>query len=74
MDDGHIVFRIMDVVGTLDISCVIVEPVFGHAKEARGFRRFSRRGLRKVASEWTLVRLCGNLLKLVSAQQAAVCP
>jgi len=75
LDDGHIVFRIMDVVGTLNISCVIiVEPVFGHAKEARGFRRFSLRGLRKVASEWTLVCLCGNLLKLVSAQQAAACP
>ena len=42
---------------------VIVEPVFGHAKEARGFRRFSLRGLRKVASEWTLVCLCGNLLE-----------
>ena len=46
---------------------VIVEPVFGQTKEARRFRRFSLRGLRKVRGEWTLVCLCGNLLKLVTA-------
>lgn len=46
---------------------VIVEPVFGHAKEARQFRRFSLRGTRKVRAEWTLVCLCGNLLKLVNS-------
>ena len=46
---------------------VIVEPVFGHAKQARRFRRFSLRGARKVAREWTLVCLCGNLLKLVNS-------
>ena len=42
----------------------IVEPVFGQIKEARGFRRFSFRGLNKVRQEWSL--LCGvhNLLKL----------
>ena len=34
-------------------------------QEARSFRRFSLRGARKVACEWTLVCLCGNLLKLV---------
>jgi len=49
---------------------VIVEPVFGHAKEARRFRRFSLRGLRKVRAEWTLVCLCGNLLKLVNSALA----
>jgi transposase len=43
-------------------------------QEARRFRRFSLRGLRKASAEWTLVCLCGNLLKLVSAQQAAACP
>jgi hypothetical protein len=53
---------------------VIVEPVFGQVKQARGFRQFSLRGHRKVAAEWSLVCLCSNLLKLVSAQQAPVCP
>lgn len=42
----------------------IVEPVFGQIKEARGFRRFSLRGLDNVASEWDLVCLTHNLLKL----------
>jgi len=45
---------------------VIAEPVFGQAKEARRFRRFSLRGLRKVRREWTFVCLCSNLLKLVN--------
>ncbi|MBI4868813.1 MAG: transposase, partial [Candidatus Wallbacteria bacterium] len=42
----------------------IVEPVFGQIKEARGMRRFSLRGLEKVAAEWSII--CGtlNLLKL----------
>jgi transposase len=42
----------------------IVEPVFGQIKEARGFRRFSFRGLSKVRAEWFMVCLCHNLLKL----------
>lgn len=42
----------------------IVEPVFGQIKEARGFRRFSMRGLTKVKAEWTLVCMTHNLLKL----------
>jgi len=42
----------------------IVEPVFGHIKEARGFRRFSLRGLENVSCEWDLVCLTHNLLKL----------
>ncbi len=42
----------------------IVEPVFGQIKEARGFRRFSFRGLNNVAAEWDLVCLTHNLLKL----------
>ncbi len=45
----------------------IVEPVFGQIKEARGFRRFSFRGLEKVAAEWDLVCLTHNLLKLFRA-------
>lgn len=42
----------------------VVEPVFGQIKEVRGFRRFSFRGLAKVAAEWDLVALTHNLLKL----------
>jgi transposase len=43
---------------------VIVEPVFGQIKGARGFRRFSLRGLAKVNGEWRLVCLTHNLLKV----------
>ena len=53
---------------------VIVEPVFGQIKEARGFRRFLLRGLAKIRGEWCLVCLTHNLLKLWrygSAQSAA---
>jgi len=42
----------------------IVEPVFGHIKEWRGFRRFSFRGADNVRLEWQLICLTGNLLKL----------
>jgi transposase len=42
----------------------IVEPVFGQIKGARGFRRFSLRGLLKIGGEWCLVCLTHNLLKL----------
>jgi transposase len=42
----------------------VVEPVFGQIKGARGFRRFSLRGLRKVKAEWRLVCLTHNLLKI----------
>ena len=53
---------------------VIVEPVCGQIKEARGFRRFLLRGLAKIRGEWCLVCLTHNLLKLWrygSAQSAA---
>jgi hypothetical protein len=43
---------------------VIVEPVFGQIKEARGFRRFLLRGLDNLRGEWCLVCLTHNLLKL----------
>ena len=43
---------------------VIVEPVFGQIKGARGFRRFSLRGLEKINGEWRLVCLTHNLLKV----------
>jgi transposase len=45
----------------------IVEPVFGQIKGARGFRRFSVRGLAKVQAEWSLICLTHNLLKLFRA-------
>ena len=41
-----------------------IEPVFGIIKEAMGFRRFSLRGHRKVALEWTLVCVSYNLRRL----------
>ena len=53
---------------------VIVEPVCGQSKEARGFRRFLLRGLAKIRGAWCLVCLTHNLLKLWrygSAQSAA---
>jgi transposase len=43
---------------------VIVEPVFGQIKEARGFRRFLLRGLTKIRGEWCLVCVTHNLLKV----------
>jgi transposase len=43
---------------------VIVEPVFGQIKEARGFRRFLLRGLAHIRGEWRLVCLTHNLLKI----------
>jgi len=43
---------------------VIVEPVFGQIKEARGFRRFLLRGLAKIRGEWRLVCVTHNLLKI----------
>lgn len=42
----------------------VVEPVNGQIKQARGFRRFSFRGLEAVEAEWALVCACHNLLKL----------
>ena len=49
---------------TYKMRKAIVEPVFGQIKEARGFRRFSLRGLSNVRAEWSLVCLTHNLLKL----------
>jgi transposase len=50
----------------------IVEPVFGQIKEARGFRRFSFRGLAKVAAEWAVICLTHSLLKLFRARGVAL--
>jgi transposase len=50
---------------------ILVEPVFGQIKAAMGFRRFSLRGLDKAASEWGIVCLCHNLLKLFRVRRIA---
>jgi len=52
----------------------IVEPVFGQAKEIRGFRRFSLRGFENVSSEWDLICLTHNLLKLFRSGQWLAVP
>jgi len=44
-------------------SCLI-EPVFGNHKHNRQMRNFRRRGLNAVRSEWSLMHLAGNMLKL----------
>jgi transposase len=45
-----------------------VEPVFGHIKQARGFRQFHLRGIQKVRAEWALICTAHNLLKLAGAR------
>ena len=52
---------------TYKLRKCIPEPVFGQIKEARGFRRFSLRGLANATAEWTVVALTHNLLKLFRA-------
>ena len=42
----------------------VVEPVFGQIKQARGFRQFLLRGLKKIKGEWALICLTHNILKL----------
>ena len=44
-------------------SCLI-EPVFGDRKHNKGIRRFRRRGLNAVRSEWAFLHLASNILKL----------
>ena len=46
---------------------MLVEPVFGQIKHARGFRQFLRRGLARVGEEWALICSAHNLLKLFAA-------
>ena len=53
--EGHAIYKLRK---------QVVEPVFGQIKEARGIRRFSFRGLRKVTAEWDIICLTHNLLKL----------
>lgn len=51
-----------------------VEPVFGQIKQARGFRQFLLRGLRKVKGEWRLICTGHNLLKLFRAATEGLLP
>jgi transposase len=44
-----------------------IEPVFGNIKGNLGYRRFARRGLPAVHSEWRLICTAHNLLKLRQA-------
>ena len=41
-----------------------IEPVFGDRKHNRQIRRFRRRGINAVRSEWAFIHLAGNILKL----------
>jgi transposase len=45
----------------------IVEPVFGHIKQARGFRQFLLRGVEAVRAEWALICIAHNITKLARA-------
>ena len=47
----------------------VVEPVFGQIKQARGFRQFVLRGLKKVQGEWALLCMTHNILKFYRALQ-----
>src|SRR5215472_2311682 len=42
----------------------VAEPVFGQIKQARSFRQFLLRGLRKVQGEWAMICLTHNILKV----------
>jgi Transposase DDE domain len=44
--------------------CATIEPVFGQTKHNRGIRRFARRGMTAVNSEWKLIAATHNILKL----------
>jgi transposase len=50
---------------------IIVEPVFGQIKGARGLDQFLLRGLEKVDREWTLIAITHNIGKLHRAALAA---
>ena len=50
----------------------MVEPVFGQIKQARGFRQFLLRGVKKVRAEWAMrAATTHNLLKLFTLAKAA---
>ena len=47
-----------------------IEPVFGNIKANLGYRRFTRRGLTAVQSEWRLICAAHNMLKLRQTRPA----
>jgi transposase len=49
----------------------LIEPVFGDRKHNRQIRRFRRRGLPAVRSEWAFIQLAGNMLKLHQHRSAS---
>src|SRR5208282_6468419 len=49
----------------------VVEPVFGQIKQARGFRQFLLRGVKKVRAEWAMICTAHNLQKLFTLARAA---
>lgn len=49
----------------------LVESVFGVLKQQRGMRRFRRRGLAAVGTEWTLATTAYNLTRLYNQRRAA---
>ena len=51
---------------------ITVEPVFGQIKHNRGYRRFTRRGLAAVDSEWKLICTTANLLKIHRHRTATI--
>lgn len=46
----------------------LVEPYFGNIKDGRGFRRFTRRGLKNANAEWKLIAATNNILKMFTTQ------
>lgn len=54
----------------LRMRSTTIEPLIGQIKDARGARRFMRRGLAACASEWKLLCATSNLLKLWRYQNA----
>jgi transposase len=45
----------------------VVEPVFGILKEQRGMRKFQRRGLEAVTTEWLMAVIAYNLTRIARA-------
>jgi hypothetical protein len=47
----------------------LIEPeaVFGLIKQNMKFRRFSLRGLKKVSTEWGLISIAHNMIKMAAS-------